>query len=337
MPPQKRPSPPPVTLLPLDAIRLDGDTQPRVEINLDVVADYTVAYRDNATMPPLDVFFDGSDYWLADGFHRWHGATKADFAKVECTIHPGTVEEARWYSYAANRTHGLNRTNADKAKAVKAALRHPAGAKLSNEQIARHCGVDPKTVAKYRDAMTATLEIPESTQRTGSDGRTIDTAKIGRKPAHPERDPESFQLGRCKAPGTEDCDCDACQELSVLPAEMRQSAYREACERFQTKYPKPIEIRQVVNLWPDCDDSADEEPEEPLAGEEEPLDVKDDAEVGEVVDVVPVKPEVSRKRSMREALTRAVRDVWSKHPEVSAVTLQAYLVDLADECDEWLR
>lgn len=332
MPPKKRPSSPIVTLVPLDAIRLDGDTQPRVEINLDVVAEYTDAYREDAPMPPLDVFFDGTSYWLADGFHRWHGCKKADFVKVDCVVHQGTVEDARWFSYAANRTHGLNRTNADKAKAVQAALRHPAGVTLSNEQIAEHCGVDPKTVAKYRDAMTATLEIPESTQRTGRDGRTIETANIGRKPARPERDPESFQLGRCKAPGTEDCDCDACQELDPLPADQRRSAYQEACARFETQYPRSSEIRQVVEEWMEAVDP-DASPEDG----EEPLDGEDDSDVEEGVEEAPARPQAASKRSMREDLKRAVRDVWARYPETSAVTLQAYLVDLADECDGWAR
>ena len=38
-----------------------------------------------------------------------------------------------------------------------------------------------------------------------------------------------------------------------------------------------------------------------------------------------------------EDLKRAVRDVWARYPETSAVTLQAYLVDLADECEGWAR
>jgi len=46
-----------------------------------------------------------------------------------------------------SETNGLRRTNADKQRAVRAALSHPAPAKLSDKQIARHIGVDPQTVA----------------------------------------------------------------------------------------------------------------------------------------------------------------------------------------------
>src|SRR5690348_8493475 len=42
----------------------------------DTNNDYTQAMVDGAEFPPLVVFWDGSDYWLADGFHR-HSAMRA--------------------------------------------------------------------------------------------------------------------------------------------------------------------------------------------------------------------------------------------------------------------
>jgi hypothetical protein len=330
--PTKRPKRPTTKLLALDAIRLDGETQCRVDLSEGTIEDYADAYDANAELPPLVVFYDGSDYWLADGFHRWYGARKADLAKVPCEIHEGTVEDARWYSCAANQTHGLRRTNADKAKAVQAALRHPAGVELSNEQIAKHCGVDAKTVAKYREAMKATLEIPESTKRTGADGRTIDTQNIGRRPANLERDPESFELGRCKTPGKGECDCDACQELARLPEDQRRGAYQEACERFQTQYPKPIEIRQVVNEWAEAVE-LDASPE----NDEERCDEEDGSEVEEAAEEAPVRPQMYPKRSIRDDLREAVQGVWENHPEISQVTLRAILMELVENCGNWER
>ena len=54
----------------LDAIRLDGETQARVALDSTQVAEYAEAMRDGDKFPPIVVFHDGSDYWLADGFHR---------------------------------------------------------------------------------------------------------------------------------------------------------------------------------------------------------------------------------------------------------------------------
>jgi len=172
--------------LKLGKIRIDGDTQPRAGINTTLVAEYATAMESgNADFPPAVVFFDGADYWLADGFHRWHAANKNDLDGIYCEIHNGTVDDARWYSYAANQTHGQRRSNADKEKAVKAALLHPKGAGMSDTSIAEHVGVDVKTVGKYRSELVSTMEIPESTSRQGRDGRTINTTNIGNRNPKP--------------------------------------------------------------------------------------------------------------------------------------------------------
>ena len=104
----------------------------------------------------------------------------------------GTRSDAQWFSYGVNQRHGLRRTNEDKVRAVKAALTHPRGERLSNCEIAAHCGVDEKTVRKYREECGLTSENPKSRPRTGRDGRTINTTNIGkRRRAEGEEDSES--------------------------------------------------------------------------------------------------------------------------------------------------
>ena len=56
--------------LPMDVIRIDGGTQSRVKIRTDVVDDYAEHMANGAVFPPGVAFFDGKEYWLADGFHR---------------------------------------------------------------------------------------------------------------------------------------------------------------------------------------------------------------------------------------------------------------------------
>lgn len=165
--------------IPINRIRLDGGTQPRATIDFEAVFDYMDAMTDGANFPPVIVFYDGTDYWLADGFHRVKAAEKAGREEIVCEVHQGRQEDAQWYSFSANKTNGLRRTNDDKHRAVKAALKHPKGAGLSDSQIAHHVGVDHKTVAAWREKLEATWEIPKSDKRSGRDGRTIDTSKIG--------------------------------------------------------------------------------------------------------------------------------------------------------------
>lgn len=169
-------------------IRTDGGTQPRAQLQREVIEDYAEQMKQGVTFPPLAVFFDGKQYWLADGFHRLSAWIKAfDRKPIAIEVIQGTKADAQWYSLAANRSHGLRRTNFDKARAVKAALRHPQGAEKSDRQIAEHVGVHFETVAKYRKDMQEKLTIGKPDSRTGRDGRTINTRNIGRAPARKKK------------------------------------------------------------------------------------------------------------------------------------------------------
>ena len=183
--------------LPLDAIRLDGGTQPRASIDPETVREYAERMRAGDHFPPVQVYFDGTDHWLSDGFHRVKAAREAGLAAIQADVWEGTRDDAFWMSLGANKAHGLPRTNADKARVVKAALQARPG--MSDSQIAEHCGVSDKTVAKHRADLEATSEIPKSTRRTGKDGRTTETASIGKsappKPAPAEPpDPDDIPL-----------------------------------------------------------------------------------------------------------------------------------------------
>lgn len=59
-----------ITNLDLSEINLDEEVQPRKQTNQAVVQEYTGAMKLGAKFPPVTVFYDGAEYWLADGFHR---------------------------------------------------------------------------------------------------------------------------------------------------------------------------------------------------------------------------------------------------------------------------
>ena len=105
----------------IDQLRGDGETRPRAVMDPDVVVEYADAMRQGEKFPPVTVFYDGENYWLAHGFHRRDAALAAGFDEIECEVHQGTLLDARWFSYSANGTNGLRRSNDDKARAVKAA------------------------------------------------------------------------------------------------------------------------------------------------------------------------------------------------------------------------
>lgn len=143
-------SAPTAVVLALESIRIDGNTQSRVELDQTAVAEYAEAMAEGAQFPPLVVFFDGASNWLADGFHRYFGARKAGLVQLAADVRHGTQQDAQLFSFGVNSAHGLRRTNADKRKAVTGALQHPVSCQWSDRQIAKHCGVHHELVGKVR-------------------------------------------------------------------------------------------------------------------------------------------------------------------------------------------
>lgn len=139
-----------VKKLNLNAIRIDGGTQSRVEINNEAVSDYAEAVKVGIEFPAVVVFHDGADHWLADGFHRFHAHKQAGKASILAEVRDGTVRDAVLYSLGANRAHGLRMTNADKRKAVQTLLTDPEWSEWSDRKIADSCGVGHPFVAALR-------------------------------------------------------------------------------------------------------------------------------------------------------------------------------------------
>jgi len=173
------PAPPAQRNLSLTAIRRDGGTQPREGIDWEHVADMQQALADGADLPAISVIYDGTAYWLWDGFHRWHAYANIGRLEIPVVISQGTQEDAQWESFAANQAHGLKRTPSERERAIRGALKHPKASGLSNSAIGKHLGVSDKTVDKYRKEMESTSEIPKSITRIGADGRTYNTQNIG--------------------------------------------------------------------------------------------------------------------------------------------------------------
>ncbi len=110
----------------LELIQLHDDTQPRVMMTQqEIAADYAKAMVEGREFPPVDVFFDGAVYWLADGYHRLLAAESLGLAEIDCTVHDGGLSDAIWFSCSANASHGLRRTRDDVQLAIQRALKHP--------------------------------------------------------------------------------------------------------------------------------------------------------------------------------------------------------------------
>ncbi|KQP43933.1 hypothetical protein [Pseudorhodoferax sp. Leaf274] len=138
-------------MLDLDLIRIDGGTQARVELNQSVVDEYADGFLAGAQFPPVIVYFDGTDRWLADGFHRFFGAKKAGLTQIYENVVPGTRRDAILHSVKANATHGLKRTSADKRKALNTLLDDAEWAAWPDAELARQCSVSRDLVRAVKE------------------------------------------------------------------------------------------------------------------------------------------------------------------------------------------
>ena len=166
----------------LDRIRTDGGTQPRVQIDPLVVDEYANAMKMGTVFDPAVVFFDGTDRWLADGFHRHAAAKQAGLAVLNCCIKQGTRRDAVLYSVGANATHGVRRTNDDKRRAVEVLLGDPEWSAWSDSEIARRCAVSHTFVHNMRPILQPLQDEP-ATRKVERNGKqyTMRTASIGQR------------------------------------------------------------------------------------------------------------------------------------------------------------
>lgn len=171
--------------LSIDLIKIDGDTQGRAGINADHVTDLKHAWEAKKTLPPLVVFFDGKEYWLGDGFHRWHGAKAAKRGSVQCEVRKGTVRDAQFYALTeANRGHGLKLSHEDKRAIICRMLDDEEWGGKSTKWIADSVGFSRPFIEELRAKRDKNSE-----KREGKDGRTCNVASQTRSASSPKKPP----------------------------------------------------------------------------------------------------------------------------------------------------
>jgi hypothetical protein len=135
----------------IDAIRIDGGTQCRVVIDQPTVYTYVENMKEGDVFPALETVFDGSTYWLTDGFHRYHAYKLLGVKEVQTEYIPGTLQDAKERALKANSKHGKPLTNEDKRNKLKMALEIDGYAEKTNYELAKICEVSQSFVAAYRN------------------------------------------------------------------------------------------------------------------------------------------------------------------------------------------
>ena len=167
-------------LLNIADIRIDGGTQTRVKLIQEKVDEYAELMKDGIKFPPVVVFYDGKDYWMSAGFHRYFGNRKIGNTTIECEVIEGTVRDAKLYAYGANK-HGLPHSPEENRLIVLELLKDPEWCTWTNAQIAKHIGISAMTVGRIKKA-NEVVEPEEKTyvNKHGQESK-IKTKNLGKK------------------------------------------------------------------------------------------------------------------------------------------------------------
>jgi hypothetical protein len=240
-------------------IRTDCDTQARLEMNEEIIVEYAQAMERGEEFPAILIFFDEETdaFILADGRHRYFAHMRAkpnDPILAEQRL--GTMEDAQWASIGANKSHGLQRSNADKRNATKLALLHPNGCNMTDRQIGKHVGVDNKTVASMRRELELSEEIPQMEIRTVQRGNQTyqqNTSQIGKKID------SAASCSSCLNYSTSNGTCildsgkrppwsEACNDFEKIPPEPTRRELPPLPEEYET-YDEPKKVKHNTQRY----------------------------------------------------------------------------------------
>ena len=223
----------PTKTLPIELPRIDADTQSRIAIDEDTVGEYADLITDadgEWPCPPIDVFFDGTDHTVADGFHRLLAALRTKRGSIPCTVRQGTAKDARIFGMTANDHHGLRMTRADKRACVEWLL--VEGGKMTQAAIAKAAGVSVRTVRtvvadrKYEATPSSPPEVGRQTSATPSGGEEADPIDVDSVPV----DDDNHKLP--SLPGDERSTAGSLRERHTCPSKGVQDALQAACDAF---------------------------------------------------------------------------------------------------------
>jgi hypothetical protein len=222
-----------MTPLKITKIERQGGTQIRSQYDDAAIQRYVEAWEAGIELPKIVVFYDGTKYWLADGFHRLESLWLAELTliapmrEIECDVRSGTQRDAVKYALGANSDHGLPRTGEDIRRAIARCLDDAEWSELTNVAIAKLCACSESMVRKVKGerlvpliqeqdgtVMYGTLEprlnIPTASIVSEPTEGTVPSTRGIRVPSTPTKqfeptiaNPETAQIGEVLATAVE--------------------------------------------------------------------------------------------------------------------------------------
>jgi hypothetical protein len=194
--------------------------------------------KSGVDFPGPVVFFDGSVHWLADGFHRVQAARSAGVQNLHCVVEEGGLREAVLYSCGANAKHGIQRTSADKRRAVLKLLQDAEWTKWSNNAIAKHTMVSRGLVDDIRKELKAVHTCDStSMEKSSTEPRAATRTFIHPRTGKPTQ-MKTGGIGKRNRAAKPEKDTSARPGATLLPSESAEPA-TTASQADSVRVPAP--------------------------------------------------------------------------------------------------
>jgi ParB-like nuclease domain len=147
-------------LIEIAKITADSLVQPRETLNKEKLTEYGKILLNGEDLDPVDLYFDRSIYWLADGFHRLEVYRLAGKTHIPATVTEGTRRDAILFGIERNAKHGLGLSLKERKNAAHRLLLDPEWSQWSNRLIGRICGLNHETISTIKKNLNSHQSIP---------------------------------------------------------------------------------------------------------------------------------------------------------------------------------
>jgi len=140
----------------IELINLSAGTQQR-QLEPDVVSHYLDLAKDGIELPPIELIYSGTEYYVWDGFHRLAVGQKLRWSHIRANVEIGDLRRAVFMSYGANGHHGFPRQSGALRYILGKIFNDPEWSKKPVAEIARHVGCSRKHAFEVKNEVKCNL------------------------------------------------------------------------------------------------------------------------------------------------------------------------------------
>jgi hypothetical protein len=139
--------------VPLNLIRTDDAIKPRLKLDQRWIEALAKAIRQDCKLPPVVCFYDGDNYWLADGLDRLEAAQLTEQETILVDIRQGSLQDAISYSKSSSQGNKEKRQIVDRFLGLLESMGKEEKEYWSHQNIGRYCCVTSAYVGQRRQQL----------------------------------------------------------------------------------------------------------------------------------------------------------------------------------------